>query len=302
MSVISKNISFLLPFLFIIIYGSGFVATKYGLEHITPLSFLVIRFLLAFIFLLLITKILKSPWPSTVKELFHICIAGSLTVGIFSIGVFLSINLGVSPSLSALIIALQPIIVAIFASKLLGEIVDIKHWYGLIISFIGVFFVVFTKFEFIFDDILGIIMSVFALLGLSFGSIYQKRYCTNMNLFTGGAIQTFISFLLSLILMIFFEDVEITLNANLVYSVLYMSIGVSITALSLLYIMIKNGEVSKVSSIFYLIPVCAAVLSYFIFDDAFDLIELIGIMIVVLGVSFINNIQKKIKFDILARR
>lgn len=298
MNFINKNITFVLPFLFIIIYGSGFVATKYGLEHITPLAFLVIRFLIAFIFLVLISIFLKSHWPDNLKEIFHISIAGALTVAVFSIGVYISINLGVSPALSALIIALQPIVVTIFASKFLGEVVEPKHWFGLVIGFIGVFFVVFSKFEFDVDKILGILMSVFALLGLSFGNIYQKKYCTNMNLFTGGAIQTFVSFLISLILMILFEDIQIIWNQQLVYSVLYMSIGVSITALSLLYIMIKAGEVSKVSSIFYLIPVCAALMSYILFDDSFDITEIIGIAVVVIGVGLINNtnnIMKKIR-------
>jgi drug/metabolite transporter (DMT)-like permease len=299
MNLINKNITLVLPFLFIIIYGSGFVATKYGLEYITPLAFLVIRFLIAFIFLVLISIFLKSHWPDSLKEIFHISIAGTLTVAVFSIGVYISINLGVSPALSALIIALQPIIVAIFASKFLGEVVEPKHWLGLVVGFVGVFFVVFSKFDFGIDEILGILMSVFALLGLSFGNIYQKKYCTNMNLFTGGAIQTFVSFLISLMLMILFEDIQITWNVQLVYSVLYMSIGVSITALSLLYIMIKAGEVSKVSSVFYLIPVCAVVMSYILFDDAFDITELIGIIVVVIGVGLINNtnnIMKKINF------
>lgn len=288
MEIFNKKLNFVLPIFFIIIYGSGFVATKFGLAHITPLAFLVIRFLIAFIILFIIILFLKSSWPKNLTETFHIAVAGSLTVAVFSIGVYISLNLGISPAFSALIIALQPILVSISASKLLNENVDSKHWLGLIIGFVGVFFVVFSKFEFNSNEVLGLLMSVFALLGLSFGNLYQKKYCAKMNLFTGGAIQTFISFLISLVLMLFFEDVKIFWNSDLIYSLLYMSVGVSIGALSLLYIMIEKGEVSKVSSMFYLIPVCAAVMSYILFDDAFDLFELIGIIVVVIGVTLIN--------------
>lgn len=288
MEIFNKNTNFLFPFLFILIYGSGFVATKYGLVHISPLAFLVIRFFIAFVLLIFIILYLKSSWPKTIKEVFHISVSGTLTVAFFSIGVYISLNLGISPALSALIIALQPVLVSIFASKILNENISIKHWLGLIIGFIGVFFVVFTKFEFNPNEILGLLMSVFALLALSFGNIYQKKYCANMNLFTGGAIQTFTSFLLSLFLMLLFEDIKISWNSDLIYSLLYMSVGVSIGALSLLYILIEKGEVSKVSSMFYLIPVCAAIMSYILFDDAFDIFELIGIVIVVIGVTLIN--------------
>ena len=100
-------------------------------------------------------------------------------------------------------------------------------------------------------SIIGIFCSLVALAGLSFGSLYQKKYCSNMNLFSGGAIQTFSSTILVLPFL-FFEEIKINWNLEFCMALFYMAIGVSIVALSLLYIMIKNGEVSKVSSIFYL--------------------------------------------------
>ena len=292
MQISKSQTGFLLPLCFIILYGSGFTATKYGLQNISPMAFLLIRFFIAFILLVGIAYYLKVSWPKNLKEYMHISVAGSLTVAVFSIGVFVSIDLGVSPSLNALIIALQPALVAVLAIGVLKEKISKKHWLGLMIGFVGVSFVVMAKFDFTANISYGIFMSIFALLGLSLGNLYQKKYCSNMNLFSGGAVQTFVSAFLVLPLMFFYEEVRFNFNSDLVYAILYMAVAVSIGALSLLYIMIEKGEVSKVSSIFYLIPVCAVMMSYLFFDEQIDLSVVFGIVTVLAGITLINRKAK----------
>jgi drug/metabolite transporter (DMT)-like permease len=278
----------ILPFGFIFLYGSGFIFTQYGLENSSPMTFLGIRFFIAFWILLLISYILKVPTPKNKKEFFQIALAGSLTVGTFSIGVFLSISYGVSGALNALIIALQPIVVAFLAKNFLDEEINKRILIGLIIGFIGVSFVVVSKLVISFDSILGVCFSIVALLGLSFGSLYQKKYCTSMNLYSGGAIQTLSSTIL-VVPFLFFEDIHITWNMDFIIALVYMTVGVSIGALSLLYIMIKNGEVSKVSSIFYLVPVSAAIVSFLLLDEKLDLNVIVGIITVIVGIILVNK-------------
>jgi len=278
----------ILPFFFIFLYGSGFIFTQYGLDNSSPMVFLGIRFFVAFWILLIIAYILKVPIPKSKKEFFQIAFAGSLTVGTFSIGVFLSISYGVSGALNALIIALQPIVVTFLAQRFLDEKINKRVYLGLIIGFIGVSFVVVSKLDTSFDSIVGIFCSVIALLGLSFGSLYQKKYCTDMNLYSGGAIQTLSSTIL-VIPFLFFEEIHITWNGEFIIALLYMAVGVSIGALSLLYIMIKKGEVSKVSSIFYLVPVSAAIVSYFLLGDKIEFSEIIGIITIIIGIILINK-------------
>ncbi|WP_428025325.1 DMT family transporter [Arcobacter sp.] len=278
----------ILPFGFIFLYGSGFIFTQYGLQNSSPMAFLGIRFFIAFWILLFIAYFLKVPIPKSKKEFFQIALAGSLTVGTFSIGVFLSISYGVSGALNALIIALQPIIVTFLAQRFLDEEINKRVWLGLIIGFIGVSFVVVSKLDTSFDSILGVFWSIVALLGLSFGSLYQKKYCTGMNLYSGGAIQTLSSTIL-VIPFLFFEELHINWNGEFLIALFYMAVGVSIGALSLLYIMIKNGEVSKVSSIFYLVPVSAAIVSYFLLGEKMELNVIIGIITVIIGITLINK-------------
>ena len=282
----------ILPFAFIFLYGSGFIFTQYGLQNSSPMAFLGIRFFIAFWILLIIAYVLKVPIPKSKKEFFQIAFAGSLTVGTFSIGVFLSISYGVSGALNALIIALQPIVVTFLALKFLNEEINKRIWLGLIMGFIGVGFVVISKLDTSYDSIVGIFWSIVGLLGLSFGSLYQKKYCTAMNLYSGGAIQTLSSTIL-VVPFLFFEDIQITWNTDFIIALLYMSVGVSIGALSLLYIMIKNGEVSKVSSIFYLVPVSAVIVSYFLLGETMQWNVIVGIVTVLIGITLINKKEKK---------
>jgi len=278
-----------LPIAFIILYGSGFVFTAFGLENSSPMAFLSIRFFIAFFILLIIAYILKVVWPKDIKQYLHIAVAGSLTVGVFSIGVFLSLSFGVSASLSALIIALQPILVTFLATRFLNEKLTKKVILGLVLGFLGVFFVVGTKATSSQSEILGVLFSLVALFGLSFGNLYQKKYCSKMNLFSGGAIQTLSSIILTLPILFLHEDIYVNWNIDFMIALFYMSVCVSIIALSLLYVMIKKGEVSKVSSVFYMMPVSAAVISYLLFDTKIDFTMIIGIIAVLFGIILINK-------------
>lgn len=277
---------------FVLLYGSGFVFTQYGLENATPMAFLALRFFIAFIILLIIAYYLKSPLPKTFKEFLHISIAGSLTVGTFSIGVFLSISYGVSASLNALVIALQPIVVTYLAMKYLNEKINRYVIIGLIMGFFGVSFVLLSSVELSSSEVFGVMFSFIALLGLSFGNLYQKKYCQNMNLFSGGAIQTLSSTFL-VIPFLFFEDIGINFNSDFIIALAYMSVGVSIGALSLLYIMIEKGAVSKVSSIFYLMPVSAVFMSWLLFDKSVDIMIITGIVIIFISILLIMKVDKK---------
>jgi len=284
--------SSILAVFFVLLYGSGFVFTQYGLENSSPMAFLAIRFFIAFLILLMIAYYLKSSWPKTFKEFFHICVAGSLTVGTFSIGVFLAISYGVSASLTALVIALQPIVVTFLAIKFLNEKVNKYIIMGLILGFVGVNFVLLSSMQFSSSMIFGVTFSFVALFGLSFGNLYQKKYCSNMNLFSGGAIQTLSSTVLVLPFLAF-EDIYINFNGDFIVALLYMSVGVSIGALSLLYIMIEKGAVSKVSSIFYLMPVSAVFISWLLFDKSVDISVLFGVGVIFISIMLIMKREKK---------
>jgi drug/metabolite transporter (DMT)-like permease len=184
----SRLQNYVFPLLFVAIYGSGFVGAKYGLPYAEPLTFLVLRFLIASTLVSLLAFALRAPWPKTWLEVFHIAAAGVLTVSTFSAGVFVAIWLGLSPALSALIIALQPILVASLARHILNERLTVMQWCGLGLGPIGVAFVVGKKVTFSPEMIYAVLLSIIALLGLNIGNVYQKKICANMNVLSGCAI------------------------------------------------------------------------------------------------------------------
>jgi len=288
-----KNVeSSFLAISFVLLYGSGFVFTQYGLENASPMAFLSLRFFIAFLILLTIAYYLKSSWPKTRKEFLHISIAGSLTVGTFSLGIFLSLSYGVSAPLSALIIALQPIVVSVLAMRFLNEKLNRYAILGLLTGFLGVCFVLYSNIDLNSSELYGVFFSFLALFGLSFGNIYQKKYCTKMNLFSGGAIQTFSSTILVLPFLAY-EDIHMNFNGDFILALTYMTVGVSIGALSLLYIMIDKGAVSKVSSLFYLMPVSAVFISWILFDKSVDLTVLFGVGVIFISILLIMKKNKK---------
>jgi drug/metabolite transporter (DMT)-like permease len=281
----------ILPMLFVVLYGSGFVATKYGLPYSSPLSFLTLRFFIAGASFALVVAIFKLPIPK-MKEAIHIVIAGLLTVATFSIGVFISIDLGLSPSLSAMIIALQPILVGVLAVQLTQERINIYGWIGLFLGFIGVFFIVFQGVDLKSAGILSIVMSAIGLLGLSFGNLYQKKFCADMHVITGGSIQSTSSAIACLLLLLLFDDFNVVWHGEFIAALLYMSIGVSLGALSLLYIMISRQEINKVASVFYLVPVSAAITNYLLYDEIFDIYAIVGALVILMSVYLINKERK----------
>ena len=169
----------ILPLMFVMLYGSGFVGAKYGLPYSPPLTFLALRFGLAAALISLLAIALRARWPGSLLEMLHIATAGALTVGMFSAGVFVSISVGLSPAISALIIALQPILVAVFASSLLGESLIRRQWIGLAMGLLGVTFVVWHKVDSSTLQLFGVGMSVIGLFGVTFGNIYQRLYSRN---------------------------------------------------------------------------------------------------------------------------
>lgn len=279
---------YIMPLVFVALYGSGFVGAKMGLPYAEPLTFLAWRFAISAMLLTIISLCTHAMWPRSIKEIVHMAIAGLLMVGVFSAGTFIAIYLGISPALAALIIALQPILVAIGANLILGEKTFLRQWLGFILGLLGVGLVVSHKLTFNHTHIVGILMSVLSLLGLSLGNLYQKRFCSHMNIFTGGIIHSLSAGIASFIGAFIFETMKINWTGQFVFALTWMSVVVSIGALSLLYLLIRHAEVSRVASIFYLVPVSAAIASYFIYHETIDLFGVVGIIIIALGIALVN--------------
>ncbi len=291
----SENLSVAVySLLFIVLYGSGFIGAKLGFPYAKPLVFLVWRFMITTLLLLIISIFVKAKWPRNLKETLHITVSGLFLVCLFSIGTWVSMDMGVPPAISALIIALQPIIVAIGSFLVFRKKVRKKQWLGLVIGLAGVALVVGKQTSFSTQYLLGIVMSFLGLIGLAVGNLYQKKFCTSMNIFTGGVIQSFASGVVCYLLARQFGPMTVQWTGQFVFSLFWMCIIVSLGAISFLYILLKKGESHKVASLFYLVPIVTAIISYFAFNTTLGTVQLFGMMATAAGVALVNIDVKKI--------
>lgn len=276
--------SFVLPLCFVVLYGSGFVGAKLGLPHAEPFTFLAWRFALAALLLGLLARLLRAPWPGKPRLVFDLMGAGLLTVGLFSAGVFYSIASGVAPAISALIIALHPILVSLGAGLWLGERVGNRQWAGMLLGLFGVYLVLYQRLQLDPGYVQGASFSLLGLLGLSAGSLYQKARCSGMNIFSGGAIQCAVCAVAMALGAACFESGVVDWGMEFGVALLWMAVIVSVGAVSMLYVMIKRGEASRVASVFYLVPVSAALTAYLLFGQTVDGLALAGSALAALGV------------------
>lgn len=286
---IYANQTALLTLLFITVYGSGFVGAKLGLAYSEPFTFLGVRFLIAGGLLAVGALLLDAPWP---KNPGWILLVGFLLQGVFSAGVFYAMYLGMKPAVCALIIALQPLLVTVLAGPYLQEEVSIQRWLGLIIGVAGVSLVVVDGLAVEGITPVTLIWAVVGLLGLSLGQLVQKKHCADMHLISGGALQVLGTVPLMFLLAMTFETMQIEWHLDLVISIFWMAIGVSLGAVTLLYILISRSSASQVASVFYGIPVAAALIAWPLFNQVPTLIDWVGFAIVVIGIGVANTKSK----------
>ncbi len=190
-----------------------------------------------------------------------------------------------------MIVGLQPILTALFASWLRERVYPIQ-WLGLALGIAGVGLVVWQKLTLTGLDSWSLIFIVIALFSITAGTLYQKKFCPQFDLRTGSVIQFASSALLCLPFMFLFETREIVWHPELIGSLVWAILGLSIGAISLLFIMIRKGEATRVTSLMYLTPPTTAVMAWFLFDEPFTLFIAFGIVLTMLAVLLVNRAQK----------
>ncbi len=286
-----KHATFLspLPLFFVLLWSSGFIVAKFGLPYAPPLTFLVMRFVGVLLFLVPAVLLLKAPWPR--GKVWQIALAGLLVQAGYLIGVWCAIKLGMPAGLSALIVGMQPILTA-FAAPLIGEKVRPLQWLGLVFGLAGVGLVVAAKIKLAGLSVDAILLCVLALLSMTAGTLYQKRYCPQFDLRTGTVIQFAASLLLVLPLALIFEGLTPAFAAvqwtpRFIGALLWSVLGLSIGAIFLLFALIRRSDATQVTSLMYLTPPTTAVMAWLMFGEAFNPLGIAGMALAVTGVIFV---------------
>ncbi|WP_404343106.1 DMT family transporter [Vreelandella venusta] len=281
-----------MPGVFVLLWSTGFIGAKFGLPYAEPFTFLFIRFVLTLSLLIPLTWLMGISWPSSPRLWKHIAVSGLLVHGTYLGGVFYGIYLGMPAGLAALLVGLQPLLTAACAGPLLGERLTKQQWLGLMLGLLGISLVLGSKLELggtLFSGFgAGALISVMAaLVGISLGTLYQKRYCTSMPLLSGAVIQYMAAGGLLGVGALLFETREVEWSTTFILTLGWLVLILSIAAILLLMALIKKGEASRVASLFYLVPPVTALQAWWLFDERLPLLGLAGMVIAIAGVVMV---------------
>ena len=274
-----------LPALFVVLWSTGFIGARLGLPHAGPLTFLTLRYVLAGVLLTLIALAARAPWPRRRAEIAHYAIAGLLVHAVYLGGVFVGISLGVEAGLTALIVSVQPLLVAALAGALFGERVTAGQWLGLALGLAGVALVLAQKLGGGLDQGMGALACIVALAGITAGTLYQKRFGGGMDLRSGTAIQFMASAAATAPLAVVFEQGRVDWTGEFVFALGWLVLVLSLGAISLLYLLIRRGAAASVSSLFFLTPPCTALMAWPLFGETLGPAALFGMVLTLAGVA-----------------
>ena len=276
------------PALFVLLWSTGFIGARYGLPYIEPLTFLAVRMVFTVLIMAGIALAGGARWPH-VNEAGHSLVAGSLVHGLGLGGVFTAISQGVPAGISALIMGLQPILTSTVANRFMGEKVTRLQWLGLALGLVGVLLVLHDRNIVLAGSVLGWVANFLALIGLTLGTLYQKRYCGGIDWRTGNLIQYAAVGVLFTLGAFAFETREIQWTGELILAMAWLVLVLSIAAVALLYWLIRRSPATGFASLFYLVPVVTAFVAYILFDERLDSISMVGMLICVGGVALVNR-------------
>jgi len=285
----SRHLLVAMPFIFVMLWSTGFIAAKFGLPYAPPLTFLVLRFFGVALLLMPLVALTQAPWPH--GRVIDIAVAGVLLHAGYVGGVWCAIKLGMPAGLAALIAGMQPVLTAL-AAPIIGEKVRPRQWIGLMLGLCGVALVVLNKITAVSLSYESIGLGILGLLGITIGTLYQKKRCAYFDLRSGTLIQYLASAVIMLVLAIVFEDFDGSLATvqwtprfigALIWSIFVLSIG----AVFLLFALIRKSAATRVTSLLYLTPPTTAIMAWIMFGEAFTVVSTAGMAIAVLGVAFV---------------
>lgn len=275
--------------LFVLLWSTGFIGAKLGLPYAEPLTFLALRMALVVALLLVVAVVTRAPWPVGRRAWIDVIVAGLLVQCGYLGGVFTAIYHGMHAGVAALIVGLQPLLTAVGAAFFLGERSTRMQWVGLTLGFIGVALVVSNGLGSEGVTKVSLALATLALLSITAGTIYQKRYGAAMDFRTGGIIQYTATGVVLFALASVTESMHVTWSAPFIFALAWLVLVLSIGAISLLFILIKRGKATAVSSLFYLTPPVTAIMAYLLFGEALTPVALAGMVIAVVGVALVNR-------------
>ncbi|MBK8008232.1 MAG: DMT family transporter [Rhizobiales bacterium] len=274
------------PVLFVLFWSTGFICNKYALPHTDPITFVAIRLCFATLAITLLAFAMRAPLPRG-RAIQHSIVSGVLVHGMYLTGVCVAMAQGMPAGIAALVVGLQPVLTSTLANRFLGERVSALQWGGLILGLIGLWLVVQAKVSggttwWGWSAIVG------SLVGITVGTLYQKRFGGGVNFLSSMPVQYASAAIFAGIGAFLLEPRNVNWAGEFILALAWLVIVLSGAAVVLLYIMIRRSAATRVASLFYLTPAVTAVMSYLLFNEQLGLAAIAGMALCAAGVLLVN--------------
>jgi drug/metabolite transporter (DMT)-like permease len=275
------------PAIFVVLWSTGFVATKYALNNAEPLTYLAIRMAVVVALMAVIVAVARPPWPGR-SGIVHSAVAGLLVHGFYLGGTAVAISHSIPAGLSALIPGLQPILTSTLANRWLGERVTPLQWTGLLLGLAGVVLILHGR-PMGGEAGWGWLASGVSLVSITLGTLYQRRYCGKIDWRAGNLVQYVAVTIFFGVAAALFENQVVHWTREFVLAVAWLAIVLSIGSIGLLYWLIRRSAATSVASLFYLVPAVTAAMAYVLFGERLDAIAMAGMVACAAAVFLVNR-------------
>lgn len=278
-----------MPLVFVLIWSTGFIVARYGMPHAPPFKFLAMRYALSILCFLLWVRLRRVPWPQDGRQWVHLAVTGVLMHALYLGGVWAAVKAGMGAGLSALIVGLQPVLTAVWLASA-GTRVAGRQWAGLGCGFAGLVLVVSHKLD---SGSVGdqagfnsLAMVVVALLSITAGTLYQKRFVGPCDVRTANVVQLGAALAVTLPLALL-ETETVRWGAGFAGALAWSVLVLTLAGSSLLYLLIQRGAATSVTSLFYLVPPTTALMAWLLFSEPVTASTLVGTALTAYGVSLV---------------
>jgi len=279
-----------MPWVFVLIWSTGFIVARYGMPHAPPLKFLALRFALSIVCFGIWVALSRPRWPASRAQFMHLAVVGALIHAGYLGGVWAAVKLGLGAGTIALLVGLQPVLTAVWMSSTAREgsagAVSMRQWLGLGLGLAGLTLVVWHKLGGGEITLANLSLAIFALLSITVGTLYQKRFVGPCDVRTASVVQLCAAFAVSLPIALF-ETEAIDWHPHLLGALGWSVVALTLGGSSLLYMLIQRGAATEVTSLLYLVPPCTAVMAWLLFGETLGVPAIVGMALTAIGVALV---------------
>lgn len=293
MTVSADRLMRAMPWVFVLIWSTGFIVARYGMSHAPPMSFLALRFALSILCFAVWIAWSRPAWPADAAQVAHLAVVGLLMQVAYLGGVWSAVKAGIGAGTVALLVGLQPVLTALWLARRTPAAVpgvaqvSARQWLGLGLGVIGLLLVLWPKLGAGELTAWNMALALLALLGITAGTLYQKRFVAPCDVRSANFVQLSAALLVTLPFA-WLEPQPMDMHAEFVGAMAWSVLGLTLGGSSLLYMLIQRGAATEVSSLMYLVPPCTALLAWWLFGELFTLPMFVGLALTAAGVALVT--------------